>query len=90
MDADTERIRLLIVIDAALEQSMREFSRATVTLRRAAVLSCAGVPIAIAGQYEMPLVSAKDYEHVAGIEHGDPPRWAHKQAGFDMMTVANR
>jgi len=73
LDAETERKRLVLLIDEMLQQSYNEFVRANLYLRRAAVLTCAGVPIAIDKQYQLPLVSTTDYEQVAGIEHGDPP-----------------
>jgi hypothetical protein len=49
-----------------------DWVRAQVYVRRAAVLSCAGIPVAIARQLIMPLVSVADWEDVAGVVHADP------------------
>lgn len=73
LDVDAERKLLLAQIDDCLRESLLEYARSEVYVRRAAVLSCAGVPTAIARQYVLPVVSIADYEQVAGIEHGDPP-----------------
>lgn len=76
LDAKAERERLVIELDAHVFAAYREHVRTTVYQRRAAVLTCAGMPTAIARQNVLPLVSETDYEHVAGIEHGDPDRVA--------------
>lgn len=68
-----ERKRLLAEIDAALETAWRDHVRMSVYQLRASVLSCAGVRTAIGRQHVLPLVDGSEYEHVAGIEHGDPP-----------------
>ncbi len=72
IEPNAERMRLLAAIDADLMQSYLTHLRAVMYQRRAAVLTCAGLRTAIQRQYVLPLVSVADYEHVAGIEHGDP------------------
>lgn len=80
LEPGKERKRLLEEVDAALQLAYLEHVRSTVYLRRAAVLSCAGMPTAIARHYELPLVSEADYEHVAGVDHADPVDWTLKLA----------
>lgn len=72
--ADEERKRLIDEIDAHLLCAYKEHVVQVLYVRRAAVLTCAGVPTAIAGQYQLGLVSEADYEDVAGIEHPEPER----------------
>jgi len=87
LDAEAERMRLVAVIEETLRGKCIEFVRTNILLRRAAVLSCAGIPTAVGKQYEMPLVSTADYEHVAGVEHGDPANITMPpvRAAFDRM-----
>lgn len=82
LDPMKERVSLLHEIDRHLEQAYRDHVRTTVYQRRAAVLTAAGIPTAIARQNLLPLISEHDYEHVAGIEHGDPPKVAAKLASL--------
>jgi hypothetical protein len=72
LDVATERARLVGLVDDAWMAAAAKHLQAALKLRRAAVLSCAGVMITSPGQAELPLVSEADYEDVAGIEHGDP------------------
>lgn len=71
LDATTERARMVAVIDQALTEASLNHSRSVTYRRRAAVLTCAGERTSIGRQFVLPLVSIADYEHVAGIEHGD-------------------
>lgn len=72
LDAAKHREEKLVEINAAWEEALREYGRGAIYVRRAAVLSCAGVPTRIGKQFVLPLVSAVDYEQVAGIDHPDP------------------
>lgn len=74
LDAAAERKLLCEKIDEHLRGAYADHVRRTVYLRRAAVLTCAGFTTAIARQNVLPLVSEEDYEHIAGVEHGDPDR----------------
>ena len=65
------RKQLLQEIDQTLMDRFVEQMRVAVYTRRAAVLSCAGVPTAIARQFVLPLVSAASYDEVAGLETMD-------------------
>lgn len=73
LDRETAAYRkeLLEEIDSALMLQYEEHVQAVIYVRRAMVLSCAGMPTAIARQFVLPLVSKKDYEDVAGVDHGD-------------------
>ena len=77
-DEDALRKKLLEEIETVLHNAYMDFLRAYVYQRRAAVLSCAGIPTAIAKHYMLPMVSQADYETIAGIEHGDPDKWELK------------
>ena len=70
-DAVMLRDKLVQQIDAALAESYAEHVQSVVYVRKAMVLSCAGLPRAIARQYLLPLVDEQDFEEVAGIDHGD-------------------
>lgn len=72
IDPHEERKKRLVEINETWDIALRDYGRTAVYVRRAMVLSCAGVPISIARQYELPLVSEADYEHVAGVDHPDP------------------
>jgi hypothetical protein len=74
VDPVAERKKLLAEIDDHLRAAYDDHVRTTVYLRRAAVLTCAGYPTAVARQCVLPLVSEPDYEHVAGVDHPDPER----------------
>lgn len=71
IDPDAERRRLVREIDKALKAAWIEVWYRLVYERRAMVLSCAGVPIAIAGQFMLPLASELTYDEVAGIDKPD-------------------
>ena len=71
LDVEIERRRLLAEIDARLAESYLGYVQGYVYVRRAMVLSCAGLPTAIQKQLFLPLVSKKDYDDVAGVDHGD-------------------
>ena len=78
LDVDAERKRLVAEIEASWQEQALHLLRCNVYVRRASVLTCAqtmvfeGEPVAIGRQFVLPLVSAGDYETVAGVEHGDP------------------
>lgn len=63
-NADKQRARLLTNIDRSLRRAYELHVRSVVYVRRAMVLTCAGVPTAIARQYVMPLVSEQDFRDV--------------------------
>jgi hypothetical protein len=58
-------------IHEALLDAYKYHIRGFLYWRRAAVLSCAGEPTAIARQYVLPLVSVQDWETVASVENDD-------------------
>lgn len=74
LDAEVERKRLIGEIEAHLLCAYKEHVLQVVYVRRAAVLTCAGMPTAIGRQFVLGLVSEADYEDVAGIEHPEPER----------------
>lgn len=74
LDVDEERRRLLEEIDRELRLAYADHVRTVVYLRRAAVLTCAGMPTAVGKQFVLGLVSELDYEDVAGVEHPVPER----------------
>jgi hypothetical protein len=82
LDAAAERKRLLVEIDEHLRAAYEAHVRATVYLRRAAVLTCAGFVTAIGKQIVLPLASEADFDHVAGVEHGDPERVVRQMAAM--------
>jgi hypothetical protein len=71
IDPAVERKRLVREIDAALKKAWIEVWHRLVYMRRAMVLSCAGIPTAIAGQFMLPLASESTYDEVAGIDKPD-------------------
>lgn len=71
LDPAETRKKMLAQVDQALLDEYRVYIRRVVYQRRAAVLTCAGEPTAIARQYILPLVSAAEYELVAGIDGDD-------------------
>jgi hypothetical protein len=71
IDASKERKRLVREIDAALKATWMEVWFKLTYMRRAMVLTCAGRPTAIAGQFLLPLVSKSTYDEVAGIDKPD-------------------
>jgi len=71
IDAVVERKRLVREIDAALKQVWMEVWQRWTYMRRAMVLTCAGRPTAIAGQFFLPLASHLTYDEVAGIDKPD-------------------
>ena len=74
LDPAQERLRLLEDIDHELQIAYADHVRSVVYLRRAAVLTCAGVPTAVGRQYALPLVNELDFEDIAGVEHPEPER----------------
>jgi hypothetical protein len=71
IDPVLERKRLVREIDKALKLAWMEVWFHLTYLRRAMVLSCAGIPTAIAGQFMLPLASESTYDEVAGIDKPD-------------------
>ena len=73
LDEDPIKYRKALVqeIDSVLMDRFLADMRAAVYSRRAAVLACAGEPTAIARQFVLPLVSAGNYDEVAGVETMD-------------------
>jgi hypothetical protein len=71
LDAAKERKKRLREIDSCLTAEFLRVMNATIYVRRAAVLSCAGVPSAIAKQFVLPLVAMCTYDEVAGVETMD-------------------
>lgn len=71
IDPGEERRRLVREIDKALKRAWMEVWHAVVYMRRAMVLSCAGIPTAVAGQFMLPLASVSTYDEVAGIDKPD-------------------
>jgi hypothetical protein len=71
LDAVSERKRLVREIDAVLKQAWMEVWYRLTYLRRAMVLTCAGRPTAIAGQFVLALASTATYDEVAGIDKPD-------------------
>ena len=71
LDAGKERKKRLHAIDLYLQATWLEHMRCVVYTRRAMVLSCAGVPSAIAKQFVLPLVAACSYDDIAGVETMD-------------------
>jgi hypothetical protein len=65
------RKRVLEDIDAALKEAWVQRWYRIVYNQRAAVLSCAGTPTAIARQYILPLVAESTHEETAGIDKPD-------------------
>ncbi len=72
MDPALERMRLLALIDAELSKAATKYFAEWLSYRKAAVMSCAGIPTAVGAQYVVPLVSERDYDDVAGVDHPDP------------------
>lgn len=72
LDVEEERARLLAEIDEALRNALEAHARGYLYVRRAHVLTCAGMPTAIAGRYVLPLVAKAEYDDVAGTDHPDP------------------
>ena len=70
-DAGKLRVRLVAAIEEKWRRDAEKQRRAELYVRRAMVLGCAGIPTAIARQYLLPMASEKDYEQVAGVDHGD-------------------
>jgi hypothetical protein len=71
IDAVVERKRLVREIDQVLKKAWMEVWYRLVYVRRAMVLTCAGMPIAIAGQFLLPLASEATYDEVAGVDKPD-------------------
>jgi hypothetical protein len=71
IDAVVERKRLVREIDAALKATWMEVWHRLTYMRRAMVLTCAGRPTAIAGQFFLPLASCLTYDEVAAIDKPD-------------------
>jgi hypothetical protein len=71
IDPAIERKNLLHAIDVALKKVWLEIWFRLTYQRRAMVLTCAGRPTAIAGQFLLPLCSVTSYDEVAGIEKPD-------------------
>jgi hypothetical protein len=71
IDATKERKRLVREIDDALKLTWMEVWFRLTYMRRAMVLTCAGRPTAIAGQFLLPLASESTYDEVAGIDKPD-------------------
>ena len=62
---DEERKRVIAEIDDAMTQAAVRHAGDIVYQRRAAVLTCSGLPTAIGRQYTLGLVDITDYEDVA-------------------------
>jgi hypothetical protein len=71
LDPLETRRKMRARIDEAHVDAYKSHIRRVIYQHRAAVLSCAGEPTAIAGQYILPLVSVVEYELVAGIDGDD-------------------
>ena len=87
-DATAERVRLLAEIDLELATAHAKWVEKRVSFRRSLVLACAGMDIVNEnGQFVMPLASKKEYDHTAGICHGDPAIAARQIARIDAATT---
>lgn len=71
LDTATERKRIIQEIDDALKHAWMQIWYRLCYMRRAMVLTCAGRPTAIAGQFFLPLASESSYDEVAGIDKPD-------------------
>jgi hypothetical protein len=71
LDPIAERKRLLSEIDLSLQGDWMQAWYLLTYTRRAMVLTCSGVPTAIAKQFFLPLASLSTYDEVAGVEKPD-------------------
>lgn len=72
IDAASERERLRLQIDAAWQTARDAHWARRVYECRAAVMTCAGEPTAIRGQFYLPIVDEEDYREVSMVEDETP------------------